>query len=353
MFNIYYNSLIEELLHKIVLIENNLHCIEIQKCTLNSLTIKNNVFSSKKNFRDYISKKLNNELNSLIDEINSLSLLIIHYTYVIEKNIYRNSLSKDFITAKLYRLYEKSIDYKNSISDIIQINNYICTHHNKKCYGYKSNYYSKNNKIYPTTSNKIRKYESPEYKDISGNWDMITGKLVLIQDGANVSGYYTYDDGLIEGSITGNTLTSTWSETPSYAPPKDSGIIEATIEDNLLEGQWGYANRDPSNLWYARRVSKDFSQNCYRYRFVHSSPNLPTLNLPNDTLEYNMVSKYYYPNTCESSINIPIVIDDSTYEKTVTLSPGYSYTLFIKGNLEDIEIETQIDTIENIAMKNI
>ena len=62
-----------------------------------------------------------------------------------------------------------------------------------------------------------------------GEWDSNWGKMVLIQSGSAVTGTYTHDKGKISGTISGNTLTGTWSESPSYAPPSDAGDIEFTM----------------------------------------------------------------------------------------------------------------------------
>jgi len=66
--------------------------------------------------------------------------------------------------------------------------------------------------------------------------------MVLVQTGNSVNGTYTYQGGNITGTVSGNKLTGTWSESPSYIPPDDAGDVELTIsvDCNSITGRWRY-----------------------------------------------------------------------------------------------------------------
>lgn len=68
--------------------------------------------------------------------------------------------------------------------------------------------------------------------------------MVLTQNGASVTGTYTYDSGKINGTISGNALIGTWSESPTYAPPNDGGEIEFTMysDGKSFTGKWRYGS---------------------------------------------------------------------------------------------------------------
>jgi len=78
----------------------------------------------------------------------------------------------------------------------------------------------------------------------AGTWDTNWGIMHLSQTGSQVTGTYEHDSGKIEGNLSGNTLTGTWSESPSYAPPDDAGDVEVTMSPDLgsFTGQWRYGS---------------------------------------------------------------------------------------------------------------
>jgi hypothetical protein len=81
--------------------------------------------------------------------------------------------------------------------------------------------------------------------------------MVLVQTGNNVSGTYTHDSGHIVGTLSGNKLTGTWSESPSYSPPDDAGDVELTISGdcNSITGQWRYGSTGGwSGSWSGTRA---------------------------------------------------------------------------------------------------
>ena len=83
----------------------------------------------------------------------------------------------------------------------------------------------------------------------AGNWDSNWGDMVLYQSGGRVWGQYTHDDGRIEGTVSGNVLTGTWSEAPSYSPPDDAGdcVLRLSADGDSFEGDWRYGS---DGAWY-------------------------------------------------------------------------------------------------------
>jgi hypothetical protein len=78
----------------------------------------------------------------------------------------------------------------------------------------------------------------------SGSWDSDWGIMVFNQNGDQVTGTYTHDNGKIKGTVSGNTLTGTWSEAPSYNSPNDAGDVVITLaaDGNSFNGNWRYGS---------------------------------------------------------------------------------------------------------------
>jgi|GEM_PF-812073 len=97
--------------------------------------------------------------------------------------------------------------------------------------------------------------------DWTGTWNTVWGSLSsqmhLQQTGNRVTGTYEWDNGKIEGLVSGNTLTGTWSEAPSYSPPGDAGDFEFTISPdcNSFTGRWRYGSAGGWGEWNGTRVS--------------------------------------------------------------------------------------------------
>jgi outer membrane protein OmpA-like peptidoglycan-associated protein len=74
-----------------------------------------------------------------------------------------------------------------------------------------------------------------------GSWTTEFGVMTLTQSGAQVSGAYTFDDGRIAGTATGNTLSGTWTEAPTRMG-RDAGPFTFTLapDGKSWTGQWGY-----------------------------------------------------------------------------------------------------------------
>lgn len=76
----------------------------------------------------------------------------------------------------------------------------------------------------------------------NGEWQSKWGKMVIVQNGNEVTGTYEHDNGKIKGTIIGNKLIGTWSEAPTYLPPNDAGEFEMIIapDGKSFTGKWRY-----------------------------------------------------------------------------------------------------------------
>lgn len=85
----------------------------------------------------------------------------------------------------------------------------------------------------------------------AGDWDTNWGKMVLTQNGASVIGTYTHDSGKVTGVVSGNILTGSWAESPSYSQPRDGGDIEFTMsaDGKSFTGKWRYGSEGSWGNW--------------------------------------------------------------------------------------------------------
>ena len=91
----------------------------------------------------------------------------------------------------------------------------------------------------------------------TGNWSTNWGEMSLSQIGNQVTGNYNYDSGQIIGTVSGNVLTGTWAESPTFSPPDDAGDIEWTLslDGNSFTGQWRYGSSgDWDGSWTGTRI---------------------------------------------------------------------------------------------------
>jgi hypothetical protein len=91
----------------------------------------------------------------------------------------------------------------------------------------------------------------------AGEWNSDWGIMTFSQNGDQVTGTYTHDNGKVKGTVKGNTLTGTWSESPSYSPPNDAGdfVITIAADGKSFTGQWKYGSDvgDWDGKWDATR----------------------------------------------------------------------------------------------------
>lgn len=78
----------------------------------------------------------------------------------------------------------------------------------------------------------------------TGVWKTTFGDMELVQEGSRVTGSYTHDQGRISGTVSGNTLTGTWSEAPSYTPSNDAGGVQMVMAEGCtsFRGSWRYGH---------------------------------------------------------------------------------------------------------------
>jgi hypothetical protein len=78
----------------------------------------------------------------------------------------------------------------------------------------------------------------------TGNFSTYFGRMgPLTRSGDTVSGNYQYKQGKITGSVSGNLMTGTWSEAPSYTAPNDAGDVELTLAaDGSFFGRWRHGS---------------------------------------------------------------------------------------------------------------
>jgi hypothetical protein len=91
----------------------------------------------------------------------------------------------------------------------------------------------------------------------SGSWDSEWGTMQFTQSGNQVTATYTYYDGRITGTASGDTLAGTWSQSPSYQPPEDAGDVVFTMADdgNSFTGNWRFGTNTGTwdGAWTATR----------------------------------------------------------------------------------------------------
>ena len=90
----------------------------------------------------------------------------------------------------------------------------------------------------------------------NGSWSTSKGAMTLVQKGSRVTGTYFHDDGKIEGTAIGLTLSGRWSEEPTYAGPGDAGpvMLQADPSGLRFKGKWAYEGQTPSRSWTGTRA---------------------------------------------------------------------------------------------------
>lgn len=92
----------------------------------------------------------------------------------------------------------------------------------------------------------------------TGVWDTNWGRMELVQIGDQVSGTYTHDQGRISGVVRDGAVVGTWSEAPSYQPPRDAGdvVLRQSADCATLSGEWRYGSTGAmSGGWSGTRVA--------------------------------------------------------------------------------------------------
>jgi hypothetical protein len=105
--------------------------------------------------------------------------------------------------------------------------------------------------IAPTTMVSVTATNIPSGPTFAGTWDTDYGAMTITMNGNAVNGIY-YGDGKVSGTVTGNTLTGTWSQSPTWLPPDDAGDCTFTLsgDGNSFTGKWRYGHSDdPQAAW--------------------------------------------------------------------------------------------------------
>jgi len=81
--------------------------------------------------------------------------------------------------------------------------------------------------------------------------------MALRQSGNQVTGNYTHEQGIVTGTVTGNTFSGAWAEAPTYTGEKDSGKFVVTIssDGNSFSGTLGYGNSSTGYAWNGTKSS--------------------------------------------------------------------------------------------------
>ena len=89
------------------------------------------------------------------------------------------------------------------------------------------------------------------YYSWEGEWNSKWGNMVITQNGNQITGTYTHDNGIISGTVSGDTFTGTWSEAPSYSAPNDAGdlIFEMAADGKSFSGRWRYGSSGDWGDW--------------------------------------------------------------------------------------------------------
>jgi len=95
-----------------------------------------------------------------------------------------------------------------------------------------------------------RSYAQITTSNVSGTYTTEWGKMVLMQEGNLVTGYYEHDNGILSGMLNGMVITGSWKEEPTKEPPLDAGLLEFVFENDLksFTGYWKYG-ADENNDW--------------------------------------------------------------------------------------------------------
>ncbi|WP_105616537.1 hypothetical protein [Vallitalea okinawensis] len=194
-------------------------------------------------------------------------------------------------------------------------------------------------------SNLTNRQTNEEPINTRGIWYTTYGRLVMTQRGDKVTGYYSWKDGIINGTITGDVLTGRWDERLIYTESRNYGNMRLVFDENEFTGKWSYEDSpDDDYIWEGRKVSSNFEdKNCYRYRVVNDSPNLPEIFIGNEMIGFEENSSYFYPKTCLPILDLNIIISDQLISRQVSVNPGYSYSFLVKGALPYVIIDTVID----------
>lgn len=180
-----------------------------------------------------------------------------------------------------------------------------------------------------------------------GEWDSNWGKMILTQNGSIVTGTYTHDKGRINGTISGNILKGTWSESPSYAPPNDAGDLELTMaaDGKSFSGKWRYGSEGSWGDWEG---GKRITEVILAPTTTVTTPTSPTTTGSNGAEVFESGSRIMwqpanglgyrlYRSTSQSSLGISVTdfYITSTSYADVNVEPNTTYYYTVKPVLAE------------------
>ncbi len=313
---------INEFLSIITEISNEMNNIDNEIKIL--VDLLNEIIIDPQNSSVALHKAYQNKLRAIVVayRIDSLCNDIKYYDEIGRLILSHDPIALQNFINQITILLNKCINLKNTIKDLV----------------------AKAEKQYKEAWEKFEKPSIPtEYINVQGIWETTYGKMVLIQKDNRVTGYYSHRDGVIKGIMKNNVLVGIWGQKLTYAPPKQRGKVQLIFSNDSFTGKWGYANQEPSKEWNGKRISKKIDNRCNRFKIVNSSPDIPAIEVNSHKLKLNEASPYFYINRCMRSSIVMMKIKGKLLDKNIPLTPGFSYTLFVKGKWPNVEIDQRID----------
>jgi hypothetical protein len=83
----------------------------------------------------------------------------------------------------------------------------------------------------------------------NGVFDTDFNELTIVQSGNKVSGTYKHQNGRIEGTLNGRTLTGWWYQDNG----KGKFVFEFNSDFSGFTGKWGYNDASPTSKWDGKR----------------------------------------------------------------------------------------------------
>ncbi|NPV63250.1 MAG: hypothetical protein HPY61_11590 [Methanotrichaceae archaeon] len=117
---------------------------------------------------------------------------------------------------------------------------------------------------YPCTGGPLGSSSGGCHSGWTGKWEVTWGEMdfertemTLQQTGTTITGTYPFDQGRIQGTISGNKLIGQWSESPSYSPPDDAGDFEFTMSDDCksISGKYRYGSSGSWRDWNGKLLT--------------------------------------------------------------------------------------------------
>jgi hypothetical protein len=192
----------------------------------------------------------------------------------------------------------------------------------------------------------------PQQADIwTGTWGRADwGTMTVTQSGGRAKGTYTWDDGRMEGVVSGLVFKGTWNEAPTRQGPRDAGEFELRMsgDGKSFTGWWRYADGSASGDWNGTRISAPPSATAAK------------------VLKVVLVKKRYNPHTATVASGTRVEIcngDDFQHRpfslssfsrmKTVVLKPGQCASVTVRNptrELAEVKFHDEIHSQERMVL---